>query len=158
MFKPSLLRALPGVMDSTVKDMLNTQIQSMLTTNNECVKVDMQNVLTYGQTLNFNYLFQEGVGPYGDIFGMVKSTLDTTDFNSIIRSLNNGTGTLSLGDVFELKTSNVKFGGISEIEMSLTDAKVRVSTIQHNSLIKNINNSTPKTDTKSRLPCSAATL
>ena len=112
-------------MDTTVKDMLNTQIQSMLTTNNECVKLDMQNVLTYGYTLNFNYLFQEGVGPYGDIFGMVKSTLDTTDFNSIIKSLTNGTGTLSLGDVFELKTSNVKFGGISEIEISLTDANVR---------------------------------
>ena len=57
------------------------------------------------------------MGPYGDIFGMVKSTLDMTDFNSIIKSLTNGTGTLSLGDVFELKTSNVKFGGISEIEI-----------------------------------------
>mgnify|MGYP001215331055 CR=1 FL=1 len=30
-----------------------------------------------------------------------------------------------VGDVFELKTSNVKFGGISEIEISLTDANVR---------------------------------
>jgi len=50
--------------------------------------------------------------------------MDTFDFNSIVKSFTNGNGTLLLGDVFELKTDEIQFGGISSIELSATDTEL----------------------------------
>jgi len=72
MFEPSVLRALPGVFDTMLKEMLNTMITDFRNENSGCEKVDVNPIVqTYGETLDFNYLFQSEVGPYGDVFGYV---------------------------------------------------------------------------------------